>query len=200
MGLIKTIGIIILILIVIIIGLGVKLYFDIMDDKKDLEKFLNVNENTDVEELNQICEEKEYFKPACQAVSISTQLEKGEQIDISECDKIEFNSVPYYLFFFEDKIVSYVEEIRTGCKKGFSEADIIIELGEDLLDQLEFCGTSTYDECDTNEDCTEGGCSGQLCQSVNAEKTFTTCEYLECYNNELYGLTCQCIENQCQWN
>jgi len=63
----------------------------------------------------------------------------------------------------------------------------------------EFCGTSTYDSCETNEECIPAGCSSQVCQSKNEESLFTTCEYTECYNPEPYNLECQCIENECQW-
>lgn len=63
----------------------------------------------------------------------------------------------------------------------------------------EFCGTSTLDSCETNEDCMVGGCSSQVCQTKTAEPTFTTCEYRECYNAEAYNLECKCLENKCQF-
>ena len=65
--------------------------------------------------------------------------------------------------------------------------------------QEKFCGTSTYDSCETNNACVIGGCSSQVCQSKDTEPTFTTCEYRECYNAKAYNLECQCIENKCQW-
>jgi eight-cysteine-cluster-containing protein len=43
------------------------------------------------------------------------------------------------------------------------------------------------------------GCSGQVCQSKSEEPIYTTCEYRGCYNEQLYGLTCGCVNNECQW-
>ncbi len=63
-----------------------------------------------------------------------------------------------------------------------------------------FCGTSTYDSCETNSDCIDAGCSSQICQSKNAEQTFTTCEFRPCYEPNIYGVECKCIENKCQWS
>jgi eight-cysteine-cluster-containing protein len=62
----------------------------------------------------------------------------------------------------------------------------------------EFCGGSTNAPCLGNGDCKAGGCSGQVCGSIN-ESTVTTCEYTECYNAASYGLTCGCSENKCKW-
>ena len=62
-----------------------------------------------------------------------------------------------------------------------------------------FCGISTLDACETNQDCTAGGCSSQICQSKDTEPAFTTCEFKSCYEANLYNLRCQCVENKCQW-
>lgn len=62
-----------------------------------------------------------------------------------------------------------------------------------------FCGTSTYSECTENKECVITGCSSQICQSTQDEQAFTTCEYKECYNPELYNLECNCVVNKCQW-
>ncbi|MEM5869765.1 MAG: eight-cysteine-cluster domain-containing protein [Candidatus Aenigmatarchaeota archaeon] len=61
-----------------------------------------------------------------------------------------------------------------------------------------FCGWSTYSSCSKDSDCQVGGCSGQVCERVN-EGTITTCEFRECYIAKNYNLTCQCINNKCQW-
>ncbi|MBD3313805.1 eight-cysteine-cluster domain-containing protein [Candidatus Woesearchaeota archaeon] len=63
----------------------------------------------------------------------------------------------------------------------------------------EFCGTSTMDSCETDSDCRAGGCSGQVCESADSEGMMTTCEYMECYNNEKYDLECGCVDGACQW-
>ncbi|QQG39071.1 MAG: eight-cysteine-cluster domain-containing protein [Candidatus Woesearchaeota archaeon] len=67
------------------------------------------------------------------------------------------------------------------------------------INNEQFCGSSTFGECSNNKECTSGGCSGQICQSIHEEPAITTCEYRTCYNNEAYNLDCQCIQNKCQW-
>lgn len=62
----------------------------------------------------------------------------------------------------------------------------------------EFCGTSTNFDCLEDTDCAPGGCSSQVCAGVQ-ENVSTTCEYLDCYDSQLYNVTCSCYENQCQW-
>ena len=55
-----------------------------------------------------------------------------------------------------------------------------------------FEGTSFANECESDEDCVIGGCSGEVCA---AESVFTTCEVLP------YGPTgnCGCLDGYCQW-
>lgn len=65
--------------------------------------------------------------------------------------------------------------------------------------QEDFCGYSSYSECNSSEDCVIGGCSSQVCQAKTEEPTFTTCEYRECYNDKAYNLECKCAENKCEW-
>ena len=62
-----------------------------------------------------------------------------------------------------------------------------------------FCGVSTYGSCNSDAQCQEGGCSSQVCQSINEESVFTTCEYRECYDARKYNLRCKCFSNRCQW-
>ncbi len=62
----------------------------------------------------------------------------------------------------------------------------------------EFCGESTYHECESDEDCAVGGCSGQVCEGVG-EGTITVCDMRGCYNAAQYGLDCGCYEGKCQW-
>ena len=54
-------------------------------------------------------------------------------------------------------------------------------------------------ECNTDSDCSAGGCSGQVCASKDkASDIITTCEYKEEYG--CYRLTsCGCINNKCTW-
>ena len=53
-------------------------------------------------------------------------------------------------------------------------------------------------ECQTDDECIAGGCSGTVCQSKDAEPVFTTCEWREeyaCYKQT----SCSCINGKCQW-
>lgn len=54
-------------------------------------------------------------------------------------------------------------------------------------------------ECNVNNDCGVGGCSGQICgKKGDVEGIITTCEFREIYN--CYKLTsCGCVNNKCQW-
>jgi eight-cysteine-cluster-containing protein len=61
-----------------------------------------------------------------------------------------------------------------------------------------FCGRSTFGFCLSDSDCQAGGCSNQVCER-KGEGTVTTCEFRDCYVAENYNLTCQCIDNKCQW-
>jgi eight-cysteine-cluster-containing protein len=56
-----------------------------------------------------------------------------------------------------------------------------------------FCGISTYGPCSSDSGCTTGGCSGQICHSVQEQMPATTCEYKDCYNAKNYGMACKCI-------
>jgi len=65
--------------------------------------------------------------------------------------------------------------------------------------QESFCGSSSYGSCSSDADCKTGGCSGQVCQAKNEEGAITTCEWKDCYDSAKYGLQCQCVNKQCQW-
>jgi eight-cysteine-cluster-containing protein len=82
------------------------------------------------------------------------------------------------------------ESKREYCEHGCENGECIQEQG--------FCGTSTYTECASDEDCAAGGCSGQICEASD-EGTVTTCEYRDCYNAAQYGLECGCYGGKCQW-
>jgi len=68
-----------------------------------------------------------------------------------------------------------------------------------LSPNLEFCGKSTYSECQTDDDCIATGCSNQICQSKYEEMILTTCEFRECFDSIKLGISCKCVDNMCQW-
>ncbi|MEK6982181.1 MAG: eight-cysteine-cluster domain-containing protein [Candidatus Micrarchaeota archaeon] len=68
-----------------------------------------------------------------------------------------------------------------------------------IKEEIIFCGRSTNGSCINNADCVKGGCSGQICQS-KSEDAITTCEYRECYDSKVAGVSCGCLNDKCQWN
>ena len=70
----------------------------------------------------------------------------------------------------------------------------------DGIDLGEFCGFSTLGTCSSDFDCIFGGCSSQVCQSKYEEPLITTCEFQECYNADVYQVSCGCVNNRCQWH
>ena len=68
-----------------------------------------------------------------------------------------------------------------------------------LSPNLKFCGRLSYGKCNSDGDCVRAGCSGQICQSRLEKSVITTCEWLECYDTNKYGVACKCIDGKCQW-
>jgi len=69
------------------------------------------------------------------------------------------------------------------------------------LEPEEFCGSSTYYECETDADCKTSGCNGETCQGAAEElDTVSVCVWYDCYDDEAYGVACGCVDNQCQWS
>jgi eight-cysteine-cluster-containing protein len=95
-----------------------------------------------------------------------------------------------------------MESYPRQCK--ISQGDLFTEIIDDENNssnsvQDEFCGSSTFDSCASDSDCTKGGCSGQICEGVNLEGLGTTCEYKDCYNAVKYSKLCRCEDFECQW-
>ena len=54
-------------------------------------------------------------------------------------------------------------------------------------------------ECQSDNDCITGGCSGTICQPKDAPPIFTTCEWKDeyaCYKE----VSCSCLNNNCKWD
>lgn len=54
-------------------------------------------------------------------------------------------------------------------------------------------------ECKVDGDCVKSGCSGTVCQSKDAEKMYSTCEWKSeyaCYKQ----IACGCSNGYCQWD
>lgn len=63
----------------------------------------------------------------------------------------------------------------------------------------DFCGTSTYAECDSDVDCIRGGCSGEICQSAHQEPVITPCWWRDCFDTDKHKTFCLCMNHKCQW-
>lgn len=64
--------------------------------------------------------------------------------------------------------------------------------------EKEFCGTSTYSYCNSDEDCKINGCSREICGNLS-EEIISMCVWRSCYEN-LKNYRCSCINNKCQWS
>jgi len=104
---------------------------------------------------------------------------------------VEFENQSTKLFW--EKIL----EIQADGEGVLSDAKLS---NNSIIPKEEFCGISTKGACLTDVNCFTGGCSGQVCQSKNEEPFVTTCEYKDCYNAKEFGVSCKCIDNQCQWD
>lgn len=94
---------------------------------------------------------------------------------------------------------SYPRQCKTPDDRTFTEIIPPIEPGPFPEPKEDFCGQSTYGKCLTDLDCAKGGCSGEVCQSQDEESIITPCVFRECYNAEIYGMQCKCVNEQCQW-
>ena len=87
-----------------------------------------------------------------------------------------------------------------GCdqNKPMSEADCK-QFGADYSGEFTVLQTANLG-CSTDDDCSTGGCSGQVCTTAElAPSVVTTCEYRNEY--ACLGLAgCGCINSQCQWD
>ncbi|MAG45511.1 MAG: hypothetical protein CMH63_01935 [Nanoarchaeota archaeon] len=65
---------------------------------------------------------------------------------------------------------------------------------------LNGCVSQQRVECTKDSECAIGGCSSQVCTSIDkAKDLITTCEYREEYGCLKLTL-CGCVDNKCQWN
>jgi len=103
----------------------------------------------------------------------------------------------------------YGELCRCMCKRRVTIFNVPKEAKVEFLDKdgnyfilspnIKFCGWSTYGKCDIDADCITDGCSSQVCRSKFEEQVITSCEWLDCYNANKYGVACKCVDEKCQW-
>ncbi len=64
----------------------------------------------------------------------------------------------------------------------------------------DFCGSSTFGSCSSDEDCFPEGCLKEVCQSRNESTVITACEWKDCLDAAAAGVSCKCLNGQCQWS
>lgn len=92
-----------------------------------------------------------------------------------------------------------IYNVPMGARVEFVDKDGIGRILTPRVNVAGFCGWSTYGKCNSDEDCIRAGCSQQVCQSKFEEPIGTTCEWLDCYDANKYGVTCECVDGKCQW-
>lgn len=53
-------------------------------------------------------------------------------------------------------------------------------------------------ECNYDEDCVQGGCSGEICHPLSETPVVSTCIWQDEYACYAYS-NCLCVEGECQW-
>jgi|GEM_PF-1516104 len=131
------------------------------------------------------CTGELYGEPPC---------DENNQCEIGECYKYDDRDYP----------ICWEGEPCSRCTLGkcnlIGSDPPVVECINEGMPADEFCGWSTAGVCSSNSDCMAGGCSGQVCQSTKEEPVATTCEYMDCYDAESYGLSCGCVNGRCDWN
>jgi hypothetical protein len=115
---VKKILIIISVIIIVLASLGIKVYIDVMDDKKDAEIFFSAEamDQELMDELSLICQEKDYFTPLCTIAQLALNAQNGIPVTVEDCETIKLKSLPYYAFFLEEVIVEKIDEIKKECE------------------------------------------------------------------------------------
>jgi len=125
MGISKKLAINLLILIIFVV-IGSIVYADVKEGKEFKEKLIDLQSEEDLNEIKDTCVDKEYLKPYCKVADISLRLQKEEEVEISECEEIEYNGAPYYLVFQKDKWKHFIQDARETCKERLSGGGTII--------------------------------------------------------------------------
>lgn len=114
------------IILVLLVMVGIRVSADVRDDIIDVEKFQKYETHEDLEELQIVCDEKEYFEANCIIADISIRLNEGEYVEVSECDKIQYTGAPYYGVFQKVKWETTIKGHRENCIESINNWEGII--------------------------------------------------------------------------
>ena len=64
----------------------------------------------------------------------------------------------------------------------------------------EYYGSSTYGQCQTDNDCYISGCNSEICQSKAEEPIASICILPDKPTPMQLNYGCKCIDQKCQWS
>jgi hypothetical protein len=64
----------------------------------------------------------------------------------------------------------------------------------------EFCGYDGFDSCSSDSDCHIIGRHQHICAGLNREDMPVGSTWKECYDHNVYGKDCECVDNSCKWD
>ena len=68
-----------------------------------------------------------------------------------------------------------------------------------LSNSEDYYGSSTYGECQINDDCESGGCGSEICGSKAESPLLSTCEGYDEPTPKMLNYQCACVNQKCQW-
>ncbi len=102
-------------ILVVLVLAGMRVSADVREDMAIVERFQVMETREELEELQNVCDEKEYFEPNCAIADISIRLNEGEYVEVEECDKIQYSGIPYYGVFQKAKWEETINTHRQNC-------------------------------------------------------------------------------------
>jgi len=127
--------------------------------------------------------------------AVSTANENGPK----ECnDKID-NDGDGYIDLADSGCSGKSDDDETNCGDNVCEGlETAANCQADCKE--EFCGWSTYGRCNSDNQCVQDGCNGEVCRGFKEAPIITQCIIEPCTDAVAYGMECGCVNNQCQWH
>lgn len=63
-----------------------------------------------------------------------------------------------------------------------------------------YYGSSTYGQCETDNDCFISGCNFEICQNKTEERLFSICILPPKPTPEQFNYECKCVNRRCEWS
>lgn len=121
----KKVALIGWVITLILILISFKVYADIKSDDSDSAKIKELLSQNNIEEMQEICNNKPYFKNVCQLKEATTKIKENNG-NKEDCEIIvPTYTAPYYLFYQKDKWFEQGVKYKEACQ---SYADSIIDI------------------------------------------------------------------------